>query len=421
MSDDLVELTIDSIAAGGDGVGRAGGLVAFVPRTAPGDIVRARLRVEGRLARASDVAIVEPSTARVAPPCPHYVRDRCGGCQLQHMGLDAQRDAKRQIVDDALRRIARRDVDVGDVRTAGDAWRYRRKLTLAMRRRGTSWIAGLHAFDAPGRVFSLDDCPITDERVVGVWRSILAAGADLPDGARELRGAVRLLGDGVAFTLEGGMRWPRASRFFDAVPALAALWWVPERGPRRLMFDRRVAPEPGASFVQVNPDVSARLRDELLARVSAHAPVRVIDAYAGAGDVAVQLAEAGAAVTAIEVDAEAVAWAASRLPIGSRALQGTVEARLEEALPADVVIVNPPRGGLHARVTELLDAAASGASSATRALFYVSCNPATLARDLGRLPRWTLVDATPYDMFPQTAHVETLCELRPIDTAATAA
>jgi 23S rRNA (uracil1939-C5)-methyltransferase len=81
-------------------------------------------------------------------------------------------------------------------------------------------------------------------------------------------------------------------------------------------------------------------------------------------------------------------------------------------MPADVVVVNPPRGGLHARVPELLDAAALS-DRAPRALFYVSCNPATLARDLARLPAWSLVRVTPYDMFPQTAHVETVCELRP--------
>jgi 23S rRNA (uracil1939-C5)-methyltransferase len=254
---------------------------------------------------------------------------------------------------------------------------------------------------------------------VAVWRDVLRAGAHLPDGARELRGAVRLLGDGVAFTLEGGARWPRAERFFAAVPSIAALWWAPERGRRRLLFDRRSEPEPGASFVQINPEVSDALRDDLVARVLAHEPRSVIDAYAGAGDAAIRFAERGAAVTAIEVDEEAVRWAASRLPVGSRAVAGTVEARLGEALPADVVVVNPPRGGLHARVPELLEAsAAGGPDMAPRALFYVSCNPATLARDLTRLPSWELVDVVPYDMFPQTAHVETLCELRPTHASA---
>jgi 23S rRNA (uracil1939-C5)-methyltransferase len=412
VSAESVELTIDSIAAGGDGVGRAGGVVVFAPRTAPGDVVRARLTMEGRLARGRVEEIVAPSTLRVEPPCPHYTDDRCGGCQIQHLSLDAQRGAKRRIVDDALRRIARRDTEVEPVRTAGEPWRYRRKLTLALRRRGGRWIAGLHAYDAPGRVFSLRDCPITEERVVTVWKEVLAAAEHLPNDVPALRGAVRLLDDGAAFTLEGGSRWPTAKRFFDAAPRVTALWWVPDRGRRRLLHDRRATDVPGASFVQVNPAVADLLRDDLVRAVLAHAPASVVDAYAGAGDTALRLAEAGVRVTAIEVDDEAVRFARGRLPEGSVALAGTVEARIAEALPVDVVVVNPPRGGLHARVPELLEGAARGERS-PRALFYVSCNPATLARDLARLPGWSLVRATPYDMFPQTAHVETVCELRP--------
>jgi len=413
VSGDPVELTIDSLAAGGDGVGRAEGLVVFAPRTAPGDVVRARLSIEGRLARARVEEVVTPSTLRVEPACEHYVRDRCGGCQIQHVALDAQRGAKRRIVDDALRRIARRDPDVAPVREAGQPWRYRRKLTLALRRRGGEWIAGLHPYDAPGRIFQLRDCPITDERVVAAWREVLAAAAHLPN-APALRGAVRLLDDGVAFTLEGGTRWPTAQRFFDETPSVAALWWVPERGGRRLLLDRRREAAPGASFVQVNPAVAEMMRDDLVRAVLAHGPETAIDAYAGAGDTALRLAAAGVRTTAIEVDDEAVRYARTRLPEGSVALAGTVEARLGEALPADVIVVNPPRGGLHPRVPELLEGALAGnGDRAPRALFYVSCNPATLARDLARLPSWALVAVTPYDMFPQTAHVETVCELRP--------
>jgi 23S rRNA (uracil1939-C5)-methyltransferase len=409
---DLVDVAIDGVAAGGDGVGRVGGLVVFAPRTAPGDVVRARLTMEGRLARARVEALVTPSPDRVDPPCPHYTDDHCGGCQLQHLALDAQRAAKRRIVEDALRRIARRDAGVSSVRVAGEPWRYRRKLTLAMRKRGGEWIAGLHAFDAPGAVFALRDCPITDERVVAAWRDVLAAARHLPAGASSLRGAVRLLDDGVALTIEGGSRWPDAARFFDAAPSVAALWWIPDRGRRRLLLDRRSDPVPGASFVQVNPAVSALLRDDLVAAVLAHRPATAVDAYAGAGETALRLAAAGVRVSAIEVDEEAVRYARERLPAGSAALAGTVEGRLAETLPADVVVVNPPRGGLHPEVTRLLERSAA-ASTYPRALFYVSCNPATLARDLARLPSWELLHATPYDMFPQTAHVETLCELRP--------
>ena len=115
-------------------------------------------------------------------------------------------------------------------------------------------------------------------------------------------------------------------------------------------------------------------------------------------------------VTAIEVDREAAAWCATRLPTGSRSLTGRVEDLLTRALPADAVIVNPPRVGLHAHVT----AALARSLPLARTIIYVSCDPATLARDLARMPGYRIASLVAFDMFPQTAHVETVCELVPI-------
>ena len=410
MSESLVDVTVDSIAAGGDGVARSAGLVVFLPRTAPGDRGRARVETRGRLARGEMIALDHPSERRVEPPCPHYTGDRCGGCQLQHLRYDAQLDAKRGIVRDSLQRIARRDADVPPVMASDREWRYRRKLTLALRRRGARWIAGLHPYDAPGRVFELADCPITDERVVEAWREIMRAAAFLPDGATELRGAVRLLDEGVSFVLEGGRRWTRWQEFVAAAPTVTSLWWEREGGDRRLLHDRREQRTPAASFVQVNAGVAAALWTHALARVEAHRPRSAVDAYAGAGDAAVHLSARGVRVTAIEADREASAWCGARLAgsgmtAGSRAIAARVEDVLADALPADVAIVNPPRTGLHERASAVLEA------SATPALVYVSCNPATLARDLSRLPSYRVASVRAFDMFPQTAHVETVCEL----------
>src|SRR4051812_20326675 len=203
-------LVIDSIAAGGDGVGRVEGMVAFVPRTAPGDHIRASLALKGRLARGSTTELLEPSPSRVDPPCPHYVIDRCGGCQLQHMEYAAQLDAKAGIIRDSLQRIGKRSLHAPPTVEPSDRrWRYRTKLTLAIRRAGDGWIAGLHPYDEPTAVFQLADCPITDERVVAVWRELMAASAFFPH-ARELRGSVRLLPHGAAVTIEGGTRWSQA-------------------------------------------------------------------------------------------------------------------------------------------------------------------------------------------------------------------
>jgi len=409
-----VSLAVETIAAGGDGVGRTGGLVVFVPRTAPGDVVTAAISGRRHFARGVVREVVRPSAERIEPPCQHYVRDRCGGCQLQHLAYTAQLDAKRQIVADALTRIARRDTPVAPVVRSDSEWRYRSKLTLAMRRRGPGWIAGLHQYDDPAHVFPLADCPITDRPVVAVWREILAAGSHLPD-VSALRGSVRWTDDGPVFVLEGARRWDRHAEFFAAVPALAALYWHPDDRPRRTLADRRSHASPGASFAQVNAGVAFALRAHVLGAVRARAPERVVDGYAGTGDLAATLAADGVAVTAIELDEDASAFGARRLAAPSRMIHARVEDALERALesapPVDVVALNPPRGGLHERVPETLAARAPRAR-----IVYVSCDPATLARDLRRLPGYALTSATPFDMFPQTAHIETVCVLDPETT-----
>jgi 23S rRNA (uracil1939-C5)-methyltransferase len=132
------------------------------------------------------------------------------------------------------------------------------------------------------------------------------------------------------------------------------------------------------------------------------------------GDTAIPLAAEGRRVTAIELDAEAVSRFADKLRAPSVAIAGRVEEHLEAALPADVVLLNPPRAGVDARVTTALETVARR----PRAIVYVSCDPATLARDVARLPHYRVASLRAYDMFPQTAHVETVCELVPEGEAA---
>lgn len=406
---ELVTLDITSIAAGGDGVARHEGLVVFVPRTAPGDRVQARLRVKGRFARGSVHHLEQPGPGRTVPACAHYDGDRCGGCQLQHLTLDAQRAAKALIVRDAFLRIGKREVALPEVRGAGDGFRYRRKLTLALRRAANGWRAGLHRAGTADDVFALDDCLITDARVVAGFRAVLAQGGALLPDASALRASLRRAGDDLLLVVEGGDRWPAAQAFADAVRAVAATWWVDEQGSRRLVRDRRAERDPGASFVQVNAEVAAALGAHVESLIAAHAPATVVDGYAGSGDLAVALALRGTTVTAIELDGDASAWCSARLAAPSRALAARVEDVIASVLPADVVVLNPPRAGVAPAVTDALSACAPS----PRAIVIVSCDPATLARDVARLPGWRVASLVCFDMFPQTAHVETVCELVP--------
>jgi 23S rRNA (uracil1939-C5)-methyltransferase len=405
----VVSVSIDSIAAGGDGVGRSNGLVVFVPRTAPGDVVTAQISGKGHFARGALRNIVSPSSVRIDPPCPHYTRDNCGGCQLQHMAYESQLAAKQMIIRDSLQRIGKRIVDAPPIERSPKEWRYRTKLTLAMRRRGARWIAGLHPYDDASRIFPLSDCPITERGVVAAWREIMEADAYFPD-ATELRGSVRITDGGPTFVMMGGQSWAARDQFSAAVPSISAVWWEPaDDKPRRLLYDKRQDRDPSASFAQVNAEMAEMLRSHVLDRSRSYEPRTVIDAYAGTGHTAISLSEAGVRVTAIELDADASEWSASRLADPSRAIRARVEDALPGLLPADLVILNPPRAGVDSRVTATLEAEAGH----LRGVIYVSCNPATLARDLSRLPSYRIESLHAFDMFPQTAHVETVCELRP--------
>ena len=218
-----------------------------------------------------------------------------------------------------------------------------------------------------------------------------------------------MLPAGVAFVLEGGTEWPQIERFLAALTTLVAVWWQPHGKRRRLVADRRAGAEPGASFVQVNAEIAAQMQAHLLSIAATHSPRSVLDGYSGAGDTAVALAATGASVAAVELDEEASAFAATRLRPPSRAIAARVEDMIVRLLPVDLVVLNPPRAGVDARVT----AAIVAAPARPRAVVYVSCDPATLARDVGRLTGWRVAGLRCFDMFPQTAHIETVCELVP--------
>lgn len=402
----MPEVRIESIAAGGDGVGRLDGLAVFTPRTAPGDLVEVSTRQQGRLARGRLLRILEPSPQRVAPRCRHYDGDRCGGCQLQHLSIEGQQSAKQRIVQDAFTRIARRQVQLPGIVPSPSAWEYRSRLTLAMRWRNGAWIMGLHRFDDVDAIFDLHECPITDPRIVDAWSSIRQASRWLPR-APELRATVRLTGSGLALIVEGGEAWTQGREFAGALPMFSVIRWRPSRGAAIAIVDRRSAATPEQSFDQVNPPVAAAARLEIVERALGGSPATAVDAYAGLGATALALAGRGVTVTAIESDSAAARFAADHLPANARAVAARVEDVIAEWLPADVVVLNPPRAGVDPRVTEALQA------KLVPRVMYMSCDAATLARDVSRLPAYRVASLRAYDMFPQTAHVEVVCELIP--------
>jgi 23S rRNA (uracil1939-C5)-methyltransferase len=413
-------IDISGIGAGGAGVGRLpDGRVTFVHRTAPGERVEVRVTDERRRwTRSELVRVVQTSSARRPAPCPHY--QRCGGCTLEHLTYAAQLDAKRQIVVEALRRIGGVDVEVPPVTPSPREFRYRNRVSFTLRRLGSRVVAGFHELDRPDRIVDVSAaCLLPEEPVAVVWGEIRrhwGANAERLPSGRQLRLTVRGTADGVTTLLvRGGRGRGDPNGLLARVPALAGIWHRPRAGDRpTLLAGSAEIPErwqkeditlSGTAFLQVNRGAAALLEDHVSGIAQTAGEGRLVDAYCGVGLHARRLARAGWRVAGIDTDPEAVAEARRALPAG-RFLVGRVEEHLKETLPADLVILNPPRTGLDRAVPETLLA------ETPARLVYVSCDPATLARDLDRLsPGYRVVGLHCFDLFPQTSHVETVVEL----------
>jgi 23S rRNA (uracil1939-C5)-methyltransferase len=425
-----VEIEVERIAYGGDGVGRADGLVVFVPWTAPGERVRARIVVRHeRYAKARLEGVLEPSSARVEPGCPVF--GLCGGCQIQHLDRSAQLASKARAVTDAFERIARLPLPAPLVcEEAAAPWHYRRKATFTWRRAPGFFALGLHAAEDPSQVVDVDACPIFAEAgnvaLARLRRSL--AGADAASGeppVEEGRLAVRALpGHDVQaglFTAEP-VRARELARLCSGA-GIATTWGTRsgESGPLALAADApRLASriELGGlklrvgfdSFLQADPEAAERLYAAALEGLAARPGQRVIDGYAGIGALACRLARDGVRVTAVEAhpgaasDLRANAAAAGGAPV--HVLELPAE-RVDWRKPRpDGIVVNPPRAGCARAALDSI------ARSGARRLVYVSCDPTTLARDVRRLGRAWRIDAVrAFDLFPQTAHVETVATL----------
>lgn len=417
-----VTLRIDSIAAGGEGVGRLeDGRVVFVHRTAPGDLAEVGLTEKReRWARGRLLRVLEPSPERRPAPCPHYAR--CGGCTLEHMPYDAQLRAKARIVADALTRIGGMPTEPPEVVPSPREFRYRNRVSFALRRGASGRVeAGFHAIGAPDELVDIGgSCLLPEEPISRVWDAMRASwGPDarlLPSGER-LRLTLRATAAGeVSLLVEGGFTPGRPEELMQRVPGLVAIWHRPREASPELIAGSPGLPETwgdetvelsGTAFLQVNREAAALLEAHVLGRAGDVAGLRVVDAYCGVGLHARRFARDGAHVVGIELDPQAVEAAIAAAPAGAEFVEGPVEELIRQYLPADLVILNPPRAGIDAEVADALLAARADR------ILYVSCNPATLARDLKRLaPAYTLAGVRSFDLFPQTAHVESVAELR---------
>lgn len=413
-----VVVHVRSLASNGAGVAELpDGRVVFVHRTAPGDDVEVAVeRVHRRWAAGKLVTVETSSSQREASPCPLY--DSCGGCTLQHVGYATQLTWKGRFVADALARIGGVDASIPEVQPSPLVWGYRNRVTFLLRRlRGGRVVAGFHALERPDRVVEVgDECLLAERPLLQAWSGLRRAwgpAAERLPAPGDLRVTLRSVDGGVVVLVRGGAPGWKPGDLMRRIPGCRALWHQPHGapallvagGPTEEVVGAERVPLGGRAFVQVNRAAADELGRHVLDRALA-GPTgtgHAVDAYCGVGVYGRALARAGWRVEGIEADAEACVAARHGAPAGFAVVEGRVEERLSACLPADLVIVNPPRTGLDERVPPMLAAA-----PAPR-LVYVSCDPATLARDAARLSdAYALADLRCFDLFPQTAHVETV-------------
>ena len=360
------------------------GRVVFVRHAIPGERVRVAITDErSSYLRADAVEVLAAAPTRVQPPCPWAGPGRCGGCDWQHVALSEQRRMKATVVSEQLRRLAhvRQDVVVEAVPGDREGLGWRTRVRFAVDAGGR---AGLHRHRSH-EVEPIDDCLIAhpavraDEVLAQPWRGVESVDVETTS-----------TGERVLSTTPPG---PAAAATLSPT-AFGRPWTVPAGG-----------------FWQVHPGAADALVDAVVQLAGPRAGDRCLDLYAGVGLFAHALALGAGAdnVVAVESDQRAVAAAAENVP-GVEVVCSRVERWLSRTRgPADVVVLDPPRRGAGRAVTEAI------ARRHPRAVAYVACDPAALARDVATFASsgYRLTGLRGFDIFPMTAHIECVALLEP--------
>ena len=426
---DHADVDITDVTSTGDGVGRtAAGLVLMIPGAVPGDRVRARLeRLRRGYAEARLETLITPSPDRAEPRCAHF--GQCGGCTLQNLSAEAQRRVKHA-------RLTRQFAGLGGparatvepVRAAGPPYGFRGRMEFSFGGPPAAPRLGLH--ERAGGVFPLQECHLPDPvfaRIVTRLDAVARVGGGGAGMRRlEIRRAAhsgRLL---VTLRAEGAVpeAMLAALRALEtAEPAVAGVFVARGAGhrsaPHRLWGQDTIEdvvlglrlPIGPDGFVQTHPAGAEALYAEVLAALRPGSGRRLLDLYSGLGVVGMAAARHGAEVLCIEVSTAATqvcATAAAHNGTPVRLVRGDVTRTLRQLAGAgerfDGACLNPPRAGIPPSLPGLL------AATGVRTLAYISCHPATLARDAARLAEVGigLTRVVPFDFFPHTAQVECL-------------
>jgi 23S rRNA (uracil1939-C5)-methyltransferase len=404
LQSSILELQLEKLIYGGDAMGRLeDGRAVFVPFALPGERVRVRLTEERRnFARADLLEILEASPHRVAPRCKHF--GICGGCHYQHLPYNQQLIAKTEILRDQLTRIGKiENPPVHEMVASPSPWNYRNSVQFHLAEDGK---LGYVTAQAP-TVFAITECHLPGEIINSLW----------PQLEFELRTNIERVSlrsgkdQDVLLTLEANTPEPPELEI-EAEISVVHIYEeqsVVIGGNDHIVIsvlgrDFRVS---ASSFFQVNTAMAEKMVQHLLANLSLTRSSTLLDVYCGVGLFSAFFAPTCERLIGIESSSSACDDFSFNLDEFDNV--ELYEGLAEEVIPhldgqPDIVLVDPPRAGLDKRVVDgilKLD---------PRIIAYVSCDPSTLARDAARLLRggYHLRDVTPFDLFPQTFHIESI-------------
>ncbi|OUP08632.1 23S rRNA (uracil(1939)-C(5))-methyltransferase RlmD [Collinsella sp. An2] len=434
-----MRLTIERMAYGPDGLAHTeDGKAAFVSGAVAGDVVEARVdREDVSLIRATAEEILEPSPHRTKAPCPFV--GVCGGCPWGALKRDTQLAAKEDNLRSALERIGKFDHDevaelVQPIRYTKDAWGYRNKVELAPSFSNGRMRLGMHGLD-PNQIISVDSCPLFEQAYPRAIKAVAGAlgylgnSRDLSLERVGVRASRRTGALEVALWTPTGS-FPRAhvSRVLEDALSPTGIVRVMTKGEQRARrvskvellagtgsWTEQIAGErmriSAPSFFQVNTPAAEILIDLVMDALKPGPEDLAIDLYCGAGTFTLPLARRADYVAAVEAYGPAVRDLRHNIDAAHLDNVDVIGGDAVREFPdqdADVLVVDPPRAGLAPEAVSLI------ASTSARDVAYVSCDPATLARDLARFRSdgtFRPVSVTPVDLFPQTFHCETVVHL----------
>lgn len=452
-----LELCIDGLSHDGQGVGRIEQQVVFVPGALPGEQVRVRLVHRARRHCLAELqAVLDPSPDRRRPPC--ILAGRCGGCSIQHLAAPAQRHWKEDRVRQALSRIGGLDAtvspipldDVGSVSGSAPGLGYRNRATIPLERQEDGRLKAGFYRSGSHRIVNMNHCPVLDPRLDRLIEPLKAdlESSDWPvdanlSGEGGLRHLALRLGHRSGECL---ITLISSHRDLPGLEALAGSWM--ERWPEVVGVCLNLQPRAtntlmgpetevitgrdwisdtfaglrfriGAdTFFQIHPAEAEKVVALLLEALPSPESIggTVLDAYCGVGTFSLPLARAGHRVIGIEQQERSIEQArrnalSNGLEDRCRFQAGDVAALLQDSLQGvGALVLDPPRKGLDPAVLSIIE------TQPPRSVLYISCDPSTLARDLGQLCRedgpYRLDRVQPFDFFPQTSHVETVAVLQ---------